>query len=60
LENAYETDNEDYNGADVLDNDCRVCYERPEVVWLESWISLQMFEKSILIGVIIWVCHSSA
>ena len=60
MEYANETDDEDYDGADMLDNDCRICYQRPEVVWLETWIPLQMFEEGILIGIIIWVCNSSA
>jgi hypothetical protein len=55
LKYANEADDEDYDGADVLDYDCRVCDERPEIVRLEAGIALEMFEEGILIGVIIWV-----
>lgn len=44
----------------MLHNNCRICNQWPEIVWLETWIPLQIFQKSFLIGVIIRVYHSSA
>lgn len=40
----------------MLEYDGRVGDERPEVVRLETGISLEVLEKSGLIGVVIWVC----
>jgi hypothetical protein len=60
LEDPDEADDEDYDGADVLDYDCGVRDKRPEIVWLQSGIALQVFEEGILIGVIVWVFYTSA
>lgn len=59
MEDANEADDEDYDGADVLDYDCGVGDKRPEVVGLETGISLEMFEEGFLIGIIIRVFATS-
>jgi hypothetical protein len=59
LEDADKADDEDYDGADVLDYDCRVGDKRPEVVGLETGISLEVFEEGFLIGIIIRVFVTS-
>lgn len=60
LKNTDEADNEDYDGADVLDDDRRVRNERPEVIRLESRIALKVFEEGILIRVVVRICPESA
>ena len=56
MEDADKADDEDYDTADVLDNDSGICDERPEIVGLKTGIALEVFEEGALVGVIIWVC----
>jgi hypothetical protein len=56
LENTNEADDKYNNGADMLDYNSRVRNQRPEVVRLKPRIPLEMFEKGILIGIIVRVC----
>ena len=60
MEYTNETDDKYDDGADVLDDHCRVCNEGPEVIRLQTRVSLELFQKGILIGVIIWVCNHLA
>jgi len=53
LKDAYKGDDEEDDGADVLDNDGCVCHEWPEEVRLEAWISLQLLEEGCLVSVVI-------
>lgn len=55
MEYEHEADNEYDDGAHVLDDDSRVGYEWPEIVGLESRISLKMFEEGLLICVIVGI-----
>lgn len=41
----------------MLDYDRGVCYQRPEIVWLEARISLEMLEEGSLVGVIVRVYY---
>lgn len=50
-----EEDDEDDDGADVLQDDGRVGDEGPEIVRLEPRVALQVLEKSSLIGVVVRV-----
>lgn len=55
LNDSDESNDEDYDGADMLDDDGRVGDERPEIVGLEARVSLKLLEESGLIGVVVGV-----
>lgn len=40
----------------MLDDDGRVCNQRPEIVRLESGVSLEVLEEGLLVCVVIWIC----
>jgi hypothetical protein len=39
----------------MLDYNCRICYEGPEIIKLEAGIALQVFKEGFLICVVIWI-----
>jgi hypothetical protein len=43
----------------VLEDNCRIGHEWPEVVWLEARVSLKTFEKGRLISVVVRNCRES-
>lgn len=53
MEDAHEADDEEDDGAHVLQNHRRVGHQRPEVVGLEPRVSLQVLEKRSLIGIVV-------
>ena len=53
---GLEADDEDGDGADVLQYDGGVGDEGPEVVWFEAGVSLEIFEKGCLVCVIVGNC----
>jgi hypothetical protein len=60
LEYPNETNDEDDDGADVLNDDRGVCHQRPERIRFKPWIALQVFEEGILIRIVIRIYISSA
>jgi hypothetical protein len=55
LEYANKADDEDYYGAHMLQNHCRIGNERPEIVGFEAGIALEIFEEGRLISIVIRV-----
>lgn len=56
-ENADEADDKDDDGADVLDDDGGIGNQRPEIIWLETRVALEVLEEGRLVGVVVWVCR---
>jgi hypothetical protein len=42
LKDANEADDENYDRADMLDYDCGICNEGPEVIGLKARIALEV------------------
>ena len=57
-EDSDEGDDEDDDGANLLDNDGSVGDEGPKCVWLEAGIALELLEEGGLVGVVVGVCGS--
>ena len=56
LEDGDEADDEDDDGAHLLDDDGGVGDEGPEVVGLEARVALELFEKGGLVSVVVGIC----
>ena len=55
LKYTNKTEDEDDDGAHLLDDDCRIGDERPEVVGLDPWVALETLEKRGLVGIVVWI-----
>lgn len=53
LEYADEAHDEDYDRADLLNDDRRISDQRPEIVRLQSRISLEMLKECLLVGIVV-------
>jgi len=43
----------------MLDDDCRVCDKRPELVGTQAGIALKMVKKRLFVGVVVRICSKN-
>ena len=55
LNDSDKTAHKDSDGTDMLDDDGRVRHKRPEIVWKQTWITLEVRQKCRRVGVIVWI-----
>lgn len=59
LEDAHKADDEYNDGANMLDDDGRIGDQRPEVIWLDTGVALEVLQECRLVGVVVGVCEST-
>ena len=57
IEDSDKATTEDGNGCKMLHNNGGVEHERPELIWLQAWISLQGIKERLLVRVVIRNCE---